>query len=677
MDLLADPLSFVRGACALAVAAFAVPLCLFAQQNETEADFGHELSPLEVTAAHFPELAVKVPSQVSILQGAELDRFAPISLPEILAREPGIVVRSFNGSPASATIDLRGLGVTAGQRVLILVNGRRLNRPDLGQINWLQIPAYLIERVEILKGGQSVIHGDNAVGGVIKITTRKNDAEGGEVAATVGGHGLVTGHAAASRGGSSHDAFFSASAYQEDGYRDRSAAEATSAGGQLNYRLSEHWESTTSLRWTDSEMELPGALYSIGFPGDPTAAGNPADVARQTNWTLDQQFSSELPGGVQFQFDFNVERQDIEFELFASGDAIIDSVSLRPRALFDAVGVQWTTGADFVWETLDFTGYESREREISLDRAELDRRSIGAYLYGVLPISETLELRAGARQQWFETKAARAIRATPTDAYATDYDGNLNADLMAATVGLNFRPWHDLRLWTRYDRIFRFPLTDEIASYQGFALPVPFNENLDAEKGNSLEFGGQWSINRWELQGTLFYLALEDEITFDSTLFQNVNKPGSERLGAEVSIVYRQESYTLSLGWMGLDAEITEGDATGNRPALTPKNVLTAQVLWRPVEFLDLGATYRYLSEQYEESYLDRAAFSPDGVNPDPILPSSSVVDLHASFALGEQLSLRLIVNNITDERYATYKVYGGWYPAPGRTARAQFAYRF
>lgn len=663
-----------------ALAAVSVPGLLPAQDPADASAERHELSPLEVTAAHFPELAVKVPAQVSVLQGEDLDRLAPISLTDILSREPGVVVRSFNGSPTSGTINLRGLGETraaAGQRVLVLVNGRRINPPDLGEVNWMQVPAHLIERVEILKGGQSVIYGDKAVGGVIKVTTRQDDAEGGEIAGLAGSHGLLSGHAAASWSGSRHDIFFSASGYQTDGYRDRSAAEAATASGQLNYRLSEHWTSKTFFQWTDSESELPGALYSIGFPEDPRAADEPADVARQTNWTFDQQFVSDLPGTMQFEVDFNAERQDTEFELFASGDAIIDSISLRPRALVKAAGVDWTTGFDLVAESLEVDGYESRARQLSLDRAEIDRTSFGAYVYGVLPLSEKWELRGGMRQQWFDTDAVRETRPSENESYAIDYEGNSDSDLIAATLGLNFRPTDDLRLWTRYDRVFRFPVADEIASYQGFVLPVPFNEDLRAEKGDSIEFGSQWSVGHWELQGTVFYLELRDEITFSDRLGYNINEPSSERFGAEANLTYRQESWSLSLGWMGLDAEITEGVNAGARPALAPKHLITVQGLWRPVDFLQLGVTYRYTGEQFEESYLGRASFSPDGVNPDPMLPSYSLVDLHARISLTERATLQLVLNNATDKDYATYKAYGGWYPSPGRTARVQISYRF
>ncbi|MET0499311.1 MAG: TonB-dependent receptor [Steroidobacteraceae bacterium] len=74
-----------------------------------------------------------------------------------------------NGSTGASTVNLRNLG---SQRTLVLINSRRLMpgdptqngaaSPDLNQI-----PAALVERVEVLTGGASAVYGADAVGGVV------------------------------------------------------------------------------------------------------------------------------------------------------------------------------------------------------------------------------------------------------------------------------------------------------------------------------------------------------------------------------------------------------------------------------------------------------------------------------------------------------------------------------
>jgi iron complex outermembrane recepter protein len=76
-----------------------------------------------------------------------------------------------------ATIDLRGLGP---QRTLVLVDGRRLGNGDPNTANPNpapdidQIPAALIERVDVVTGGASAVYGSDAVAGVVNFIMRKN-----------------------------------------------------------------------------------------------------------------------------------------------------------------------------------------------------------------------------------------------------------------------------------------------------------------------------------------------------------------------------------------------------------------------------------------------------------------------------------------------------------------------
>jgi outer membrane receptor protein involved in Fe transport len=89
------------------------------------------------------------------------------NLPQVVAEQSGGTSISANGT---ATVSLRGLG---SQRTLVLVNGTRM-APGAGlgvtttssaDIN--QIPAELIQRVDVLTGGASAVYGADAVAGVV------------------------------------------------------------------------------------------------------------------------------------------------------------------------------------------------------------------------------------------------------------------------------------------------------------------------------------------------------------------------------------------------------------------------------------------------------------------------------------------------------------------------------
>ena len=100
------------------------------------------------------------------LQATGLNRVEDVlnNLPMVFAGQNSTVS---NGSDGTATIDLRGLGP---KRTVVLINGRRLG-PGAGDgrsysdIN--EIPAALIDRIDILTGGASAVYGADAVAGVV------------------------------------------------------------------------------------------------------------------------------------------------------------------------------------------------------------------------------------------------------------------------------------------------------------------------------------------------------------------------------------------------------------------------------------------------------------------------------------------------------------------------------
>jgi len=88
-----------------------------------------------------------------------------------------------NSAGGIATADLRGLGP---QRTLVLMDGRRLGVGDASTLNpnpapdLNQIPAQLIERVDVVTGGASAVYGSDAIAGVVNFVM-KHDFQGIEV----------------------------------------------------------------------------------------------------------------------------------------------------------------------------------------------------------------------------------------------------------------------------------------------------------------------------------------------------------------------------------------------------------------------------------------------------------------------------------------------------------------
>ncbi len=102
-------------------------------------------------------------------------------LPQAFAAQNSTVA---NGASGTATVSLRNLGAT---RTLVLIDGKRMpyGSPLDAAADLNQIPAQLVERVEVLTGGASAVYGSDAIAGVVNFIMKK-DFEGLEVTAQYG-----------------------------------------------------------------------------------------------------------------------------------------------------------------------------------------------------------------------------------------------------------------------------------------------------------------------------------------------------------------------------------------------------------------------------------------------------------------------------------------------------------
>lgn len=90
---------------------------------------------------------------------------------------PGFDRTSNNPGGGFATANLRGLG---SSRTLVLVDGKRfVPTTSAGVVDLNNIPASMIERVEVITGGASAVYGSDAIAGVVNFIL-KDDFEGME-----------------------------------------------------------------------------------------------------------------------------------------------------------------------------------------------------------------------------------------------------------------------------------------------------------------------------------------------------------------------------------------------------------------------------------------------------------------------------------------------------------------
>ncbi len=113
--------------------------------------------------------ASEVGSAVTVIAAEEIQRRNPVAVLDLLRTVPGAEVTHAGGPGKIATVRVRG---GSGAQALILVDGVRINSVAGGTVDFANLLAANIERIEVLRGPQAT-YGSEAMTGVISITTSR------------------------------------------------------------------------------------------------------------------------------------------------------------------------------------------------------------------------------------------------------------------------------------------------------------------------------------------------------------------------------------------------------------------------------------------------------------------------------------------------------------------------
>lgn len=127
------------------------------------------LDQVVVTSSKSDHVRRLSPSLVNVTPGKIFDAIGACSLADGLSLQPGVRVENDCQNCGFTQVRINGLD---GHYSQILMNSRPVFSALAGVYGLEHIPANMIERVEVMRGGGSALFGSSAVGGTINIITR-------------------------------------------------------------------------------------------------------------------------------------------------------------------------------------------------------------------------------------------------------------------------------------------------------------------------------------------------------------------------------------------------------------------------------------------------------------------------------------------------------------------------
>lgn len=592
-------------------------------------DSDHENDILIIAATGVEQEADTTGQAVTVIDRDTIEQRQAVTVSDLLATTPGVTVTR-NGGPGTVTsVRIRG---AEGDQTLVLIDGVRVNDPSSpgGGFDFAHLLTASVERIEVLRGPNSVPWGSQAIGGVVNVLTRRpteglqgrGQIEYGSMDSLFaaggisGSNGILSGSL---NGGYLRTDGISAFAggAEPDGYRQYGASGRVEVAFTPNVRL--------DLRgyWSDSRTDIDG------FPP-------PNYVFADTD-----EYSSarELYGYAGLHVDLGRFRNVIAFQI-----ADVDRDNFDPAA-----------GTD----------------PIFLSRGRSERFTYG----GDVQALDAVRLVIGAEHEntrfsdGFD-RFSRGVSSLWAEVILTPIDG------LTVTGGLRYDDDEAFGGHTTFGINAAYALstgTTVRASYaEGFKAPTLFQlyapffgtPTLQPEEAESLDIGIEQRLigDRLVAQLTWFNRRTTNQIDFDQGTFTYGNIALTRADGFEAGLAVRPvDGFTISGAYTYVKAENRSPGFVGNELARRPRHALSLSADYRFPFGLSVGGTVLNVGRSFDDP----------GNN--VRLDGYTLVSVRAEMPVSRNLFVYARVENAFDDDYRIVSGYG----TVGRAAYAGIRVRF
>ena len=665
-----------------------VALVLF-YVNLAQADDTADLGTIVVEASRSNDTAGNMNKDVSIITAQDIANSPAKSLVELLDRVPGINAK-VNSSIKDQQVQMGGFGESSTSNVVILVDGRRLNMPDLSAPDLSLIDINSIDHIEVIQGAGTVLYGDNATGGVINIITKKGQANTRPSVTLSSEIGSYKGN----KEGMNVNGGLSKLTYQLDydrqqtnNYRTNDNFWANDYGTRLNYNPTDIFGIDFSQGYHLDRYRLPGGISSAEIN-----SGGPTGVHKSS---ISYGSTSDSHFDLTPHMKFDVGTNNVDLSLFTSARKNLTSITypnythpesvntetesyeFQPKLILagpltDRLGNKLTSGYDYIYFM------EKRRIHTSGNPEDIVFASEGSqnvYLLDELTMDERWLFNVGARGAW-ASYVFNQVQQTPTK-----FDRSPTTEGFDGGLGYKYNP--DSKIFVDYARTYRLPKIDEFFQnpYEslGVSYPATFNSGLTYQVGNQYQIGVKDQSFKGVHLGASFTEADYRNEIYDDPNLGNANYGGKTRHyteEADISVELFNKKIETFANVTFQQAEFLKGQYSGLHIPDVPDQLAHAGITFRPLDGLSTTISTDFVGKQFGLG---------DDVNLYPKIKRHETFDWSAKYDY-KNVEVWVSLNNIFGTHYfvygSSYALVGSYgdqvyYPAPTRNIQAGVKVKF
>jgi len=602
-----------------------------------------QVDPVVVTATKIAEPRSQVGATVTVITEEELKTYNYLTVDDALRQVPGLEVQRQGSAGKFSQVRIRG---TSTQQVQVLIDGVRVKSPTAGTFDFSDLGLDQIQRIEVVRGPQSTLHGADAIGGVIQIITKQGQGPFSAYASSeVGNHDTLRERVGFSGSYKLLDYSFGAAWFESNGQFPNDGTEQRGIASRVGVTLPADGHIGLAFRYNRTKNDLPFDGNSTPVPFSPFFVLDRDSRQQSETTTLSLQWDQkpvewfEVHGRVSgfwnqlgFQDPFTLSDARIAFNSDSNDESSQIDTNRQDIELLGAFHLgKWNTFTVGVEQIYEYGRNRSSGGFLGRGVASVFSKQIDNFAYffqDEIKLFDRVILSAGRRHD----------------------DNSAFGGATTNRAGLVVRvPETDTRVRGSWGEGFRAPTINDLF-FPGFSNP-----NLKPERSESWEAGVDQNFfkKRVRLGATYFENKFDDLIQFVSVggLFRPVNVAKAWTQGEEVTIEIEPiDRLLFTANYTHVE---TKDFSTRGELRRVPHHVGNIGVTWTPIPALTVYTQINVVSSQGD------LAFDPVLFVSTPVRnPGYYRIDLGGVYNIVPKrgnfpaLDFTARINNVTDQRY-------------------------
>jgi vitamin B12 transporter len=597
------------------------------------------LAEVTISAPKYPEKLARTGKVVSVISAEMIQANQGKSLGELLQQSVGVAVVGARSAPGTNQ-EIYVRGANTGH-VLLLMDGFPLNDPShiSSVMDWNLIDLANIERIEILKGGQSTLYGSDAMAAVINLVTRK-DAKGLNVVLQGGGLGTHQERIAWSTRQGNNRLQIQAQNYATDGF---SSAKIAKGEAEADGFKQQSW----GLKWGrdlgkngNLDFSYSSQLYQGNLDNGPFVDDRDF-VSKATSHSFRAQYQVK---------NWTVRAfQDLIHREFKNDSTNIAANAFYKFSLSNYVGLN--QGFESFVKILVkenatlLIGSEFRRQKT--DQSDLSISEYGLYISPDLTEKQKTQQILGTyftfQQSWGKFGYEVGTRWNSQSTFGNYFTYNFNPYWAISQTA---------KLFGNYYTSFKTPSIYQLASPYG-------NLDLQPEQGETIELGAEKKYKSWKIRVVGFQNEMNQGIVFQSMAvepfgkYQNISRQKTH--GIEFELGYQKAKFQADFNYTYLKGEMIDRDSTYSSLIRRPSNAWNLSLQYKLHKKWSVGMNNQYVGQRTDYFY-DESSYSVKANPMDGYLWT----DLSINYQINRNWKLSGILKNALNQEITEITGYSG-----------------